>query len=349
MTRRFLRAAAVGALLCGCSHLPSSIVQEPLVQPPPPPNDIPKVSPTFALDLINRRGLSGLTMEAFNAGTMLVRGEVISSMKSWHAELRLDVPAFLIRHPKQGLILFDTGLPRQAVRGRSLLLSLVDPARPQFEAQKGQDIVSQLSKDGIAASDVRWVFLSSLDREHAGMAAFFENATIVVSRAEWEWQKARRAKNRPSSLALTVIEPRVKLVDIDESPAYGPFIHCRDFFEDGTFYLVDLAGKTAGTMGALVMLDGGPAMLAGDASIVVGNYFDLALPLGSQVQDLGLFWRSLHVLRALRDAVPQAVIVPGHDLRSLALANRADIPVFDFREKKAAAEDESKPDLRREK
>jgi glyoxylase-like metal-dependent hydrolase (beta-lactamase superfamily II) len=322
-------------------------VEERLAVAPPPPKDIPKPLSTWGLELLSKQAVSGLTMQAFNTGKMLVRGEVISSMKSWHAELELDVPAFLIHHPKQGLILFDTGLSRQAVKGKSFILDLIDPAKPQFSAEKGQDIVAQLAEDDIAPSDVRWVILSTLDREHAGMAAFFDKATIIVSRAEWEWQKARYGKNAPESLALTVIEPRVKLVDIDQRPAYGPFIHCLDYFEDGTIYLVDLAGRTAGTMGALVMLDGGPAMLAGDSAIVVGNYLDLALPLKSQVQDLGLFWRSLHVLRAFRDAVAQAVIIPGHDLRSLALAGRSDIPVFDFRGKKFSAEDVVKPDLRR--
>lgn len=338
---------AAAALLLGCSSIPSSIIEERLVKPPPRPEDIPKPSKIFALELINRRSVSGVTMQAFDTGTMLVRGEVISSMKSWHAKLKLDVPAFLIRHPKQGLILFDTGLSRQAVHGWSFLRGIVDPAVPQFRARKGQDLVSQLSQNGVPAADVRWIILSSLDPEHAGMAAFFDNATILVSRAEWESRRARAAEDQRASLALTVLAPRVKPVEIDQRPAYGPFIHCQDMFEDGTIYLVDLAGRSAGSLGALVILDRGPVMLAGDAAIVVDNYLDLALPLKSQTEDLTLYWRSLHVLRALREAVPQAVILPGHDLRPLKLAGRDDVPVFDPRAKKPAPEQKVKPNLRK--
>ncbi|HAH05947.1 MAG TPA: hypothetical protein DCM05_05355 [Elusimicrobia bacterium] len=340
------------ALLPGCagySAVPSSILAERLTKPPPAPLDIPKPPKTFALDLINRRKYAGVAMMGFNTGRMLVRGEVVSAMKSWHAKLRLDVPAFLVSHPKEGNILVDTGLSRQTVGGGSFLLSVVDPAVPQYRSRKGQDIVSQLSAAGVSTDSVKWIVLSSLAPERAGMAAFFENATIVVARAEWEWRKARVAKDEAASLALTVLAPRVKLVDIDARPACGPIVHCLDLFDDGTLYLADLAGRTPGTMGVLAILDGGPVMLAGGAAFVVDNYLDLALPLKSQVEDLTLYWRSLHVLRALREAVPQTVVLPGNDLRPLRLAGRNDVPVHDFRAKKSAAQERVKPNLRREK
>jgi glyoxylase-like metal-dependent hydrolase (beta-lactamase superfamily II) len=345
--KRFLPLFVLMAGCAGYSAVPSSIISERLTKPPPPPQDIPTPSKTFALELITRRKYSGVTMTAFNTGTMRVRGEVVSSMKSWHAKLKLDVPAFLIKHPREGAILFDTGLSRQAVHGSSLLLSVVDPAVPQFTSKKGQDLVAQLSRAGVSTDSVKWVILSSLAPERAGMAAFFENATVVVSRAEWEWRKARVAGDEAASIALTVLEPRLKLVDIDARPACGPIVHCLDLFDDGTLYLADLAGRTPGTMGALAMLDGGPVMLAGGAAFVVDNYLDLSLPLKSQVEDLTLYWRSLHVLRALREAVPQAVVLPGNDLRPLKLAGRSDVPAPDFRAKKASAEERVKPNLRR--
>lgn len=343
----FLLLAALLAGCAGYSPVPSSILAERLTKPPPAPLDIPKPPKTFALDLINRRRSSGVTMTAFNTGRMLVRGEVVSSMKSWHAKLRLDVPAFLIRHPVEGNILVDTGLSRQSVGGGSFLMSVVDPAVPQYRSRKGQDLVSQLSSAGVSTDSVKWIVLSSLAPERAGMAAFFEKATVVVARAEWEWRRAKVAKDEAASLALTVLEPRVKLVDIDARPACGPIVHCLDLFDDGTLYLADLAGRTPGTMGVLAILDGGPVMLAGGAASVVDNYLDLKLPLKSQVSDLVLYWRSLHVLRALREAVPQALILPGNDLRPLKLLGRGDVPVHDFRAKKPAETPRVKPNLRR--
>ena len=121
---------------------------------------------------------------------------------------------------------------------------------------------------------------------------------------------------------------------MDEQPSFGPFIHAMDLFGDGSIYLSDLAGKTFGSMGVLVMLDGGPVMLTGDAALVIDNYLDLALPLKSQVEDLGLFWRSLHMLRALREAVPLTAIVPGHELRALKILMRADAKLREFSVKK---------------
>jgi len=52
---------------------------------------------------------------------------------------------------------------------------------------------------------------------------------------------------------------------------------------------------------------------------------DLSLPVKNQIHDLKDYWRTLHVVRAMRKAIPQLVVFPGHDLTALKLFRRADI------------------------
>lgn len=345
--RRSLLAAA-GVLLAGCAGVggaPSSILAERLIKPPPTPTDLPKPSRTFALDLITRRAAGGLSLEAYDTGTLHVRGEVVSALKSWHAKLKLQVPAFLIRHPKEGMILFDTGLSTTTQRSDNLLLELVDPAQPQWTSKAGQDLPSQLKEAGIDSSEIRYIVLSSMREEHIGTISQFSSATIIATRVEYEAAKINKNKEISDKIAQ-IPESRFKLISMDEKPTLGPFVHAIDLFGDGTIYLTDLAGRTSGSMGALVLLDPGPVMLAGDAALVVDNYLDLALPLRGQVEDLGLFWRSLHILRALREAVPRTAVVPGHELRALRVAMNASVLIREFSVKRRFSRREKPPRVR---
>lgn len=322
-------------LLSACAQVPSSIIASRLLSPPPVPKDIPPAFRTFALELINRRQVSGISMEVFNTGRVRTRGEVVSSMKSWHSEVVLDAPAFLIRHPKEGLILFDTGLSSQTPHKANLLMSIVDPAALQYEAASGQDILSQLRDNGLNQNEIRWIMLSHLHEDHCGMVAAMPQAGVMVSREEWDTSKERWAQKggAPPAWAQS-LEGRLKLVDFDSKPAFGPMVHAEDAFGDGSVYLTDLPGHTPGNMGALLVLDGGPVLLAGDAAAVVDNYLDLALPLRPQIEDLSQYWRSLHIIRALIDSIPRLVVVPGHDLVTVRIAQRSDMPIHEGRSKK---------------
>ena len=324
MTHAGTASALCGILcLCACTRIPSSIVAERTLRPLPAPRDIPKPSRTFALDLINRRAPGHLELTAFDTGVMHVRGEGVSSLKSWHAKLRLNVPAFLIRHPREGYILFDTGLSTRTPSSEGFLEEIIDPAAVRWSASRGQDLPAQLSAAGIELSQIRWVILSCLRGEHVGTLPFFSSATIAASRVEYEAWSASDVKSRAPEPAEIPAE-RWRLIALDEKPLFGPFLHSEDLFGDGTLYLADLPGRSPGSLGALVMLDEGPMLLSGGATLVIDNILDLALPYRSQVADRKLFWRSLHMLRALRQCVPQVQIIPGYELSALRMRARQD-------------------------
>ena len=101
-------------------------------------------------------------------------------------------------------------------------------------------------------------------------------------------------------------------------------------FNDGTIFLVDLAGHTAGNMGAWLSLDEGPVLLAGDASWILDNHQDLALPLKFHIYDLAQYWRRLYQMRVMQEALPRLVIFPGHDLAPLKLQPRGDVTLAPF-------------------
>lgn len=258
------------------------------------------------------RRAAGFALRVYNTGSAVVRGAALSDMKSHSAKVKVDVPAFLLKHPKHGHILFDTGLDPAADKNAAkyCLAHFLSP----FAARPGEDVLSRLAAEKMAASEIKWVVISHMHPDHAGLIHAFPEATVLVDERE------HRAQNAPREIAH-----KLRLVDLSSAPAFGAFDHAQDLFEDGSVFLVDLAGHTPGTMGLWANLGDGPVLLAGDASWVLDNHQDLAMPAKSQLHDAAQYRRRLHAMRAMQEEVPQLVIFPGHDLTPLRLQPRADI------------------------
>jgi glyoxylase-like metal-dependent hydrolase (beta-lactamase superfamily II) len=312
---------AAGALLLfliGCGEQVLTVPKP--VAPPPAPRDIPEIPPAFAESQFAHSKVRGLTMRIYDTGSAVVPGSEISSIKSSSARSKLSVPVFLIKHPTQGYILFDTGIGAASGMKSDCLNAPIDVA-------KGQDIISQLNADGVSLGQIKYVILSHLHREHAGAAVGFAGATVIVDRREWAAQKERQ-KTKPDRDAVDParLEPLVnlRLVDLSARQAFGAFDHGLDLFDDGTIILVDLSGHTAGSLGAWVNLDSGPVLLAGDATWLLDNHQDRAIPQKRYIADLENYWRRIYEMRAMQEAAPRLLIIPGHDLEVLNLQPHPD-------------------------
>jgi hypothetical protein len=317
-------AAAAALAFPGCAQLglvPNGVPAPPLPRPALRPERAP--SPTFGAALIAHRRVDGVTLQVLVVGRGRVRGNMVSEEKSPEARLKPPVLAFLIRHPKEGAILFGTGLPEdmagigaKVVRGSALAPFTVAP---------GQDAVSRLSAAGVKAEDVRWVILPDLAPEWAGRAGSFPNATVIVSSQAWSNPRRKAVEADLPDPRAFVPEERMKLVDLSKEKPYGPFDHGKDLFGDGTVILLDLEGGAAGGLGLWVNMNSGPALLTGPGAFVYDNVFDDALPDRKFVVDVSSFAWNARAMRLAAEAVPRLVIVPAHDLSTLKISPRPDI------------------------
>ena len=100
--------------------------------------------------------------------------------------LDISVPAllFLINHPIQGNILFDTGYSTRYFEAtKKLPFSLMNKVTPVQITEK-ENAINQLLEMNITAKDIRTVILSHLHADHAGGIADFNNSTIYVDEKE---------------------------------------------------------------------------------------------------------------------------------------------------------------------
>jgi hypothetical protein len=323
---KFSAAAAAAALFgfAGCA----AIGLDPNGAPPPPvPRPVLRAerepSATFSAGLIAHRRVDGVKVEVLVVGEGRVRGNLLSDLKSPESHLKPPVVAVLIRHPKEGVILFGAGLPEdlEGLGAKRVKGSALSP----FTVKPGQDIVSRLEARGVKAEDVKWIILPDVAPEWAGRAGAFPNANVVVSAQAWTNPRRRALEAGLPDPRAFVPDERLQQADLSKEKPYGPFEHGKDLFSDGTVILIDLDGGAAGGMGAWINLDSGPVLLTGPAAFVYDNVFDDALPDRKFVVDVSSFAWNTRAMRLAADAAPRLVIVPAHDLSTLKLSPRPDI------------------------
>lgn len=312
------------SFIAGCAEI--GLVPNGL--PPPPPSrpvlrTARSASATFGSMVIARRKVDGLRVEIFVVGEGKVRGNLLSELKSPETRLTPPLTAVLIRHPKEGAVLFGAGLPEDlgGMGARRLKGSALSP----FKVAPGRDIVSRLASRGVKPEDVTTVILPDLAPEWAGRAGAFPNASIILSSQAWTNPKRRALERDMPDPRAFIPEERLKLQDFSQAPPYGTFDHGIDLFKDGTVILIDLDGGAAGGLGAWVNQDSGSLLLTGPGAFVYDNIFDDALPDKKFVVDISSFMWNARAMKLASEAAPRLVILPAYDLSTLKLSPRPDI------------------------
>ncbi len=227
----------------------------------------------------------------------------------------IPIPAFLIRHPKAGNILVDTGLhpsiasdPRQNLGRFGTWLS-------QPELEPGMDVPSRLRELGIGPAAIRLVLLTHLHIDHASAIADFPEATFIVSEAEWKEATSgilpifRAYRRQQYDYAFDF---RTVSFDGERVSSYASFGRTLDLFGDGSIRLASTPGHTPGHMSVIVRLKDRDMVIGGDA-FFTEQQLEPGADLPGRMQDSHNYRRSLQELRLFRSQYPDAIITPGHD------------------------------------
>jgi N-acyl homoserine lactone hydrolase len=202
-----LALAALSAFGCSPGYTP-------VVRPGPNIPDTSYVPPAVT---------SGLHLLVFNTGMNRMSQSVVGDVRPWRPN-----PAFVIRHPTQGLIVFDTGWPAEVVeRGEYSIPSLIESVNT-----RGRMLDEQMTEVGLNPADVLYVVVSHLHDDHIGRVAAFPNAVVIGG---------------PSAdAALAKLARTARRMTIDFSSRLAPFDETHDLFGDGSIVLVHGGGSLRG-------------------------------------------------------------------------------------------------------
>ncbi|MCA9176981.1 MAG: NAD-dependent epimerase/dehydratase family protein [Planctomycetales bacterium] len=199
----------------------------------------------------------------------------IASGTANNGKLRMHAAIYLLRHPRHGLILFDTGYaPRFFDATRRFPYRLQRWMTPVSTSER-VSASGMLQAHGVDPQDVRTIVISHFHGDHVAGLADFPKAEVIATTAAWRttcyrgWSAMRRFV-LPDLIPARLSE-RLHTLDAFHDPGWGPFPASRDLFGDGSLRLLPLPGHAEGQIGALVQTDRGAVLLAADAAWTIGT------------------------------------------------------------------------------
>jgi glyoxylase-like metal-dependent hydrolase (beta-lactamase superfamily II) len=269
--------------------------------------------PTFVEGIVPAAGpytlppaVPGLRLFVFNTGANRMSSLLVGGQRPWR-----PVPAMVISHPQEGLIVFDTGLSDAVARDGEAAMPI--PMRWLFESRGRPEHVldAQMLEAGLDPARVRWLILSHLHDDHIGRIGAFPAATVIGGPG---------SGTHAEQLGLQ--ERWREITSEETSRPLLPFDGALDLFNDGSLLLIRGGGHAREDLMVLLSLPEGPVLLAGDAAV----HRDW---IGSDdVQRIAVDPdRAANVrnqIRAIETAFPRLVILFGHDLGDLP-SGRSDI------------------------
>ena len=233
--------------------------------------------------------------------------------------------AFLLHHPQQGRVLFDTGYSEHFLDATRHFPERLYRAVTPVHLGAEEPLRVQLQRDGVTPGDIGHVVLSHMHGDHLGGLRDFPGAALICSREAWE---DMRTRSRLGSLKRGLL-PRLLPDDfldrvswIEDAPlrdlpaALADFGAGHDLFGDGSLLAVSLPGHAAGHYGLLFDdPEDTPIFLVADAawsSQAIREGVPPPALVTAWLGDTQVYRETLQRLHKLGNATPSIRILPSH-------------------------------------
>jgi glyoxylase-like metal-dependent hydrolase (beta-lactamase superfamily II) len=214
--------------------------------------------------------------------------KIVNPVSGKWRKIRFPSTVALLEHPKQGYILFDAGYSGKfheiTRKFPERLYAWVTPVSVTPETSA----VGRLRTLGIAQEEIRHLALSHFHADHIGGAGDFTRARYLASKREYQGLLGKTAFHQVRHGFLRGLLPdgfEGRTDWVDEFPVplsdLGPGWTGRDWFGDGSVFLVPLPGHTLGQVGLYVPSVGGKDyLLVADAAWLTASVRQGIEPMG---------------------------------------------------------------------
>ena len=274
----------------------------------------------YTLDSVSFNDSITLKLHVFNTGINKVSYFLVGKANPWR-----PAPAFVIEHPKYGLIVFDTGLASNIAQIGNKALHPITRLLFDTRSLKNKDLPTQMSKADLLPKKVTKVIFSHLHFDHIGNADAFTNATYYVGQDTDLEDMTRMEGFEPNFIVQLEKEHSFKKIDFSSGKPFDSFKNVVDLLGDGSILVVRGNGHLNGSISLFVHLPQGMVFLTGD-EVVNFDWLN-----SNDVQRISKNpKRAAEVrnrVRMLKELRPDILIFPGHDFPKIP-KNRTDIVVY---------------------
>lgn len=279
------------------------------------PPRVPYIDATLHNWEQNYRGQKGLKLHVFEVGRLALGGPTPTAERVRH------VLAYVLEHPRRGLVVIDTGI-NHAVAGDADYLTARDTGMLSVELHPGEDLPSQMRVAHLAPKRVRHVLVTNLRLSHTGELEAFPHARVHVSRREHD--VASEAPPGYLSREYDGVSDW-DLLDLGGAPPLGTMQHALDLFGDGSVMVIDAPGPTAGNAAVLLRLAPRPVLLAGDLAAFASNLRHATAP--PALRDRDAWWQTIWRVKRFAYLEPRLWAAPGYDAETWRAADLAAVRV----------------------
>ena len=228
--------------------------------------------------------------------------------------------AVLLRHPRHGWLLWDTGYaPRMFDVTRRLPFSLYRQATPLHLAPE-LAVVEQLPRWGLTPEDIQHILISHFHADHIAGLRDFPTAHFITSQAAYDdiaTRRGMRALLRAfiPDLLPTDFRQRLTLISTFDGPALPALGPTHDLFGDGSLRLVPLPGHARGQIGLLAHTERGQVLFAADGCWLRRSIRECRPPARVTsffVDDMAAVRDTIERLHDFALACPDVTIIPCH-------------------------------------
>lgn len=247
--------------------------------------------------------------------------------RAWFADRssffrRLTFPAMvaLVRHPRHGTLLFDTGYGPALQQARSWAAKIYGRLLP-FALSEAQYLTRQLQERGLNSEDLYGVMLSHFHPDHVGglrevakVPIFASGKGLAALQARSAYRQAR-AIFFPELLPADMLQRLRPIEALPLRPTAAGLPEGHDLFGDGTALAIDLPGHALGQFGLFCQTAHGPVLLCADAAWVRANFAALqfpAWPVRFLAEDWSMLLQQMRQLQQWQRQHPTLTIVPTH-------------------------------------
>jgi glyoxylase-like metal-dependent hydrolase (beta-lactamase superfamily II) len=253
---------------------------------------------------------------------------IVNSSGAWKPTV-FPASVAVIEHPREGVILFDTGYSERFFSATKTFPSAMYRWLTPVFLDEGQTAKDQLLRAGIAPTQVRQIILSHFHADHIGGVSDFPRAKFVYQMSAYDEVRdlagfsALRKAFLPSLLPDDFLDRSRPVAEdrfLPPPKELSQFTHVYDLYQDGTIWLVQMPGHSEGHLGLFVRAGAKDYLLTGDACYVRENFLE-DLPSSAITRlifsDFAEYKQTLHRIHDFHKAQEAVEVVPCHCSKTL--------------------------------